>query len=326
MKQDKQQELTIYDYEQKYVKRENAKGVKFAARILAFLIYIFAFAVLFFITKEVYQLYDVAGLIVGVICVILYISFIIIPVCKVFKSDYFETNVNKALAPKAIKHNRIVRRNIAKKIIDMNERVTSIKWYDEALVGKLAISVTNHNDKQIKNNLTLLYNDSIKATAKEMIFKSSVKSAMFSSISQQSTIDVALVTATNIQMIKDIVFLYGFRPSDAKLAKIFSTVIMNSLVSYGLGNSNIGNAVVKSIGGATKSIPILGSLLETIIDSSIQGITNATFTAVIGHQTIKYLEKEYNLQNLLDEVVLSTDEDLKDTCLQVEKELKKAKK
>ncbi|MCF0116574.1 MAG: DUF697 domain-containing protein, partial [Bacilli bacterium] len=223
MKQDKQQELTIYDYEQKYVKRENAKGVKFAARILAFLIYIFAFAVLFFITKEVYQLYDVAGLIVGVICVILYISFIIIPVCKVFKSDYFETNVNKALAPKAIKHNRIVRRNIAKKIIDMNERVTSIKWYDEALVGKLAISVTNHNDKQIKNNLTLLYNDSIKATAKEMIFKSSVKSAMFSSISQQSTIDVALVTATNIQMIKDIVFLYGFRPSDAKLAKIFST-------------------------------------------------------------------------------------------------------
>ena len=116
-------------------------------------------------------------------------------------------------------------------------------------------------------------------------------------------------------MIKDIVFLYGFRPSDTKLMKIFSTVLSNSLIAYGLGNVRIGNSVVKTMGDMAKGIPILGSAISVLVDSSVQGLSNATLTAVIGRQTVSYLKREYRLQNILAGVELGeTEEEFENTC------------
>ena len=49
-------------------------------------------------------------------------------------------------------------------------------------------------------------------------------------------------------------------------------------------------------------------------------------TAVIGFQTIKYLNKEYRLQNILDGIELKTDEALQETCAELERELRRAPK
>lgn len=319
--------LTIYEYEQKYTKRQNVRGAKILLKIIAAAIGIFIFACLFFVALRVYEINEYAGYGAAAVCVILYICLFIVPLVKIIKSPYFIVNVNAKTAAAAKKHNKRVRREIADKIIDFTAKVEGVGWYDSAVVGELAINLKAGNDKGVMRCLTNLYTGSVKKCAKDMIFKSSMKSAMYSALSQTSKVDAALVVFINLQLVKDIVFLYGFRPSDARLVKIFGRVLQNSLIAYGLGGVKIGNSIVKTMGDAVKGIPFLGSAISAIVDSSVQGLTNGVLTAVIGYQTIKYLSEEYKLQQILDGVELAeTEEELQATCQEIEKELKTGRK
>ena len=322
--------MTIYEYEQRYVKRENRRGAKFALSLTAGIIGVFLFVVLLLLFMKVYELlkgntvteYIAYG--VGAVCLIVYILVFIVPLIKILKTGYFITNVNAYTANKAKRHNKKLRHDIAKKIIDLTAKVDGVGWYDAETVGKLAISLQAGDEEGVKANLTSLYTGSVKKSAKHLIFKSSLKSAMYSAVSQSSTVDAALVVFVNFQLVKDLVFLYGFRPSDAKLAKIFIGVIQNALIAYGLGGLQIGNGVVKTMGEAVKGIPLLGSAIAALVDSSVQGLTNGTLTTVIGFQTIKYMSNEYKLQNILDGIeVAETPEELKEACEELEKEIKK---
>ena len=236
------------------------------------------------------------------------------------------TNVNSEYAGKAKRHNRRVRRNIAEKMVDFHRTVGGIGWYDSKSMDDLKRALQYNDDALIKTTLSAMYKGKVKKTAKEIIFKCALKSAAFSTVSQSSRTDALLVAVVNLQMIKDIVFLYGFRPSDTRLVKIFGAVVRNSLVSYGLGSLRIGNGIARTVGDAAKGIPILGSAIAVLVDSSVQGLTNGTLTAVIGFQTIKYLNTEYKLQNILDGVeIAETEEELNLACKEIEKELKKRK-
>lgn len=321
------EKMTIYDYEQKYVKHQNVRGAKFLVRFLAAIIGLFLFACLFFLAYHVWEMNVYAGYVTGGVCLILYIAFFLVPLAKILKSDYFIVNVNEHSAREAQKHNKKLRHDIADKMIDVTAKVEGVGWYDTQTVGQLAIAVKAGNEDDVKRCLTELYSGSVKRSAHDLIFKSALKSAAYSAVSQTSAIDTALVAFVNLQLIKDLVFLYGFRPSDAKLIKIFGRVLQNSLVAYGLGNLNIGNTVVRSMGDVVKGVPILGSAIAALVDSSVQGLTNGVLTAVIGFQTIRYLNKEYKLQNILDGInVAETEEELAVTCEEIEKELKRDKK
>ena len=322
-----EQKMTIYEYEQRYVKRENVRTAKWFMRIFAAGIGVFLFVLLLMVTLRVYELNEYAGYGTAGASVIVFILVYIVPLVKIMKSPHFVTNVNQFTAREAQKHNKRVRHEISNKIIDLTSRVEGVGWYDSEVVGRLAIALNAGNESGLKQALTELYTGSVKRSAKELIFKSSMKSALYSALSQSAKIDSALVIFVNLQLIKDLVFLYGFRPSDAKLAKIFFRVLQNSLIAYGLGGMQIGNSVVRTMGDAVKGIPILGSAISTLVDSSVQGLTNGTLTTVIGYQTIKYLNEEYKLQNILDGIeVVETEEEFEEACEVLEKELKKEAK
>lgn len=320
-------QMTIYEYEEKYVKRENTRGATILLRMSAVLIGLFFVWCLFSISKEIWEINKYAGYGAAGVSVIIFILFYIVPVVKILKSDYFITNVNHKTAVKAKRKNKALRRQIAEKIVDICDNVPGVGWYDNKTVEQLKRGVKAGDDKIIKEQLTNLYKGSVKASAKEIIFKCSLKSAAYAALSQNSKTDAMLVAVVNLQMIKDIVFLYGFRPSDAKLVKIFGAVLRNALVAYGLGSIKIGNGIARTMGDAVRGIPILGNAISVLVDSSVQGLTNGTLTAVIGFQTIKYLNTEYRLQNILDSVeVAETEEELTEACAEIEKELKKNKK
>ena len=325
-KNDSENKMTIYEYEQKYSKRENSKGAKLGIAIIAAAIGIFIFFCLFSITMRVYDINEYAGYGAAAVSVILYIILFIVPLVKILKTDYFIVNVNAKTAASAKKHNKKVRRKIADKIIDLTAKVDGVTWYDSETVGKLAIAVRTDNDKEIIANLTALYSGTVKKSAKEMIFKSSVKSGMYSALSQTNKVDSMLVAVLNFQLVKDLIFLYGFRPSDTKLLRIFMRILQNSLIAYGLGGVKIGNSVVQSMGNVVKGIPLLGSAISTIVDSSVQGLTNGVLTTVMGYQTIKYLNTEYKLQEILDGVEIVAEEEFNEACEELEKEFKKDKK
>ncbi len=319
--------MTIYEYEQKYVKRQNVRGAKFLLRFVAAVIGIFLFACLLFLSLRLYDINKYLGYGAGAVCLLLYIFCFIVPLIKIMRTEYFVTNVNANTARKAQKHNRKLRHKLADKIIDLTGKVEGVGWYDSAVVGKLAIAVKTGDEEGLKQRLAELYSGSVKKSAKQLILKSSLKSATYSALSQTAKVDAALVIFVNMQLIKDIVFLYGFRPSDPKLVKIFGRVLQNSLIAYGLGGLKIGNSVVQTMGNAVKGIPILGTAISALVDSSVQGLTNGTLTAVIGYQTIKYLNDEYRLQSILDGVeVAETEEEFKETCTEIERELRQNKK
>ena len=319
--------MTIYEYEEKYVKRENTKGATFLLRTFAVLIGLFFVWCLFSISREIWEINEYAGYGAAGVSVIIFIVFYIVPVVKVLKSDYFVTNVNYKTAAKAKRKNKALRKQIAEKIVDVCDNVAGVGWYDDKVVAQLARAVKTNDDKIIKEGLTNLYKGSVKVSAKDIIFKCSLKSAAYSALSQSNQTDAMLVAVVNLQMIKDIVFLYGFRPSDAKLVKIFGAVLRNAFVAYGLGGMKIGNGIARTMGDAVRGIPFLGTAISVLVDSSVQGLTNGTLTAVIGFQTIKYLNTEYKLQNILDGVdVFETEEEFSETCAEIEKELKKNKK
>lgn len=315
--------MTIYEYEEKYVRRQNSKGAKFILFVIAGVIGIFIAWCLISVTLQLWGIHEYAGYAAAAVSVFLYIFLFIVPVVKIYRTDYFRTNVNSRHAAGAKRHNKKVRRSIAEKMVDFNAKVDGAGWYDDRLIAELEFGLRTGDDERIKGALTALYSGKVKKTAKDVIFRCALKSAAYSAISQNSRTDAALVAVVNLQMIKDIVFIYGFRPSDARLVKIFGAVLRNSLIAYGLGSVKIGNGIVKTMGDAAKSIPFLGTAISALVDSSIQGLTNGTLTAVIGFQTIRYLNKEYRLQNILDGIeVTETEEELQEECDKLEQELK----
>lgn len=319
--------MTIYEYEQKYTKRQNLRGAKFLLRLIAAAIGVVIFAMLFTVTQRLWEIHMYAGIAGVVVSVFAFVFLYIVPLVKILKLGHFEVNVNAKTARAAQKHNKQVRHDIADKIIEVTAKVEGAGWYDSAVVGALAIAVNSGDEEGLKLALTELYTGSVKKSAKSLISKSSLKCAMYSALSQTSRVDSLLVAFLNLQLVKDLVFLYGFRPSDAKLVKIFARVLQNSLIAYGLGNVKIGNSIVKTMGDAVRGIPLLGSAISAIVDSSVQGLTNGVLTAVIGYQTIKYLSEEYKLQDVLDGVeVADTEEELQQTCVELEKELKNGRK
>ncbi|MBD5632551.1 MAG: YcjF family protein [Clostridia bacterium] len=323
------EKLTIYEYEQKYTKHQNVRGAKIALKLIAATIGIGMAACLFLITMKVVDLFTDqrvrigVGVGMGLICLGLYIAFFIVPLVKILKTGYFEVNVNAYTAREAQKHNKKVRHDIAHKIIELTSKVEGVGWYDSEVVGSLAIALHGNDEESLKQALTELYTGSVKKSAKSLINKTAMRSAMYSALSQTDKVDALLVAFLNLQLVKDLVFLYGFRPSDPKLVRIFARVLQNSLIAYGLGTVKIGNSIVKTMGDVVKGIPILGSAISVLVDSSVQGLTNGVLTAVIGYQTIKYLSDEYKLQNILDGVeIAETEEELQEVCLGLEKELK----
>ena len=318
--------MTIYEYEEKYVKRQNTRSATFFLWLGVALVGVFFVWCFFSICKSVWEMHEYAGYAAIGVCVVLFIVIYIVPVVKIFKSDYFVTNVNYKTAGAAKRKNKRLRFEIAEKIVDICKNVAGVGWYDSASVERLEAGVKYRDDKIIKEQLTALYSGSVKKSARDIIFKCSMKSAMYSALSQESKIDTMLVAVVNLQMIKDIVFLYGFRPSDTKLVKIFAAVVRNALIAYGLGGLKIGNGIARTMGDAAKGLPLLGSVIAVLVDSSVQGLANGTLSAVIGFQTIKYLNTEYRLQNILDGVeVGETEEELVETCEDIEQELRKNK-
>ena len=270
-----------------------------------------------------YEVNKYAGYAVGVLLILAIIFLFVVPIVRIRTKDKFSVDVTAYNAIRAKKHNAALRKSLADRIIECYVSTTDGNtWYSGERVQKLVSARNSGDNAELRAALDEIYEKDVKKAVKGVITKCAVKSGAYSALSQQNTADALLVTAINLQMIKDIVFLYGFRPSDARLMSIFGKVLANSFVAYGLGNVKVGNAVVKTMGDVARSIPLLGSAISVLVDSSVQGLGNATLTAVIGHNTVRYLMKEYRLQNILDDAEITfTEEDFAVTCEDVKKEL-----
>ncbi len=315
--------ITVWEYEEKYSSKTDQKKAAGFFSIVVCAIGALILACAFSLFKDIYEVNKYAGYAVGVILIVLIIVFFVVPVIKIRRKDRFLVDVTAYNAIKAKKHNAALRKALAGKIVECYVSTTDGScWYSGERVRILIEAKNSDDNAAIRSALDDIYKKDVKKAVRNIITRCAVKSGAYSAISQQNTVDALLVTAINLQMIKDIVFIYGFRPSESHLLSIFGKVLSNSFVAYGLGNVKVGNTVVKTMGDVVRAIPILGTAISTIVDSTVQGLGNATLTAIIGHNTVRYLMKEYRLQNILDDAEITfTEEDFDETCNEVKKEL-----
>lgn len=317
--------LTLEEYQKKYSKPVNEKVAKTFLFIFAAAIGIIIFFCLFLLVLRLFELHQIAGYVGSGVAVLVFFFVYVVPLVKIHQAKPFITNVDSRNAREAQKYNKALRENIADKMIDLKAKTTGVTWYSEANVGKLAIARQTHDDKGLKDALTETYETDVKAAANKMIRDHAFKVGVTTALSQSEKIDTLFVVTYDLSLIKDLIYLYGFRPSDTQLMKCYQTVIADALIAYGLGNAtgSIATGVVKKMGNVTESVPFLGGLVSTVIDSITQGLVNASLTVIIGFQTKKYLMKEYRLQDILDTVELPTEEEEAAEASQLMDSLKK---
>jgi uncharacterized membrane protein YcjF (UPF0283 family) len=309
--------LTLEEYQRKYSRPVNEKAARAFLFIFAAAIGIIVFFCLFLIVLRLFDIHKIAGYVSIPIAVLVFIFVYVVPLVKIGQAKPFITNVDRSNARAAQKYNKQLRENIADKMIDLKAKTTGVMWYSEEKVGKLAIARQTHDDKGLKKALTEMYETDVKAAANKMIRDHAFKVGITTALSQSERIDTLFVVTYDLGLIKDLIYLYGFRPSDTQLMKIYQTVVANALIAYGLGNAtgSIATGVVKKMGKVVDKIPVLGSAISTVIDSVAQGVINSSLTVLIGFQTKKYMMKEYHLQDILDTIELPEEVDQEATEL-----------
>ena len=312
---DKEKKMTLEEYQRKYNKNRNTKVYKTFLFLFAVAIGFIIAVSLFLITTKVYDMNKYAGYGMIGISVLLFILLYIVPLVKLAKTKSFMTLVsNEEDLTKAKKFNKKLREDLADKMIDLKDKTEELSYYSDDSIGKLAVARHTNNDKSLREALTNIYKNDIKKACNKIIRDHALKVGLTTALSQSDALDTLFVSTYDLSLIKDIIFLYGFRPNETELAKIYRNVILASITAYGLSNatSNTTSAVVSKLGHAATGIPFIGKAIETVVDSSIQGFVNATFTVIVGFQTKNYLMKEYKLQDILEDVIYEEEEELKE--------------
>ena len=310
-KKPKEAKMTFEEYEKKYSRKGNATMAKtFLFMFVAFLGIIIVCAEILVVVK-LFEFNQIVGYIGIGVAVLVFILFYIVPIVKIAKMPAFKVDVDRTNAAAAKRHNRKMRRDIADNMIDIYNKTDKLDWYREEAMGRLALARQSNDDENLKAALTDIYNVDIKDKAWSMIRAHAVQIGVLTALSQSERIDTLVVALFELNLIKRIIYMYGFRPSEQRLLKMYAAIVRNSLIAYGVSSvgPNIANSIVQTIGGVVEKIPILGAVIATVIDSASQGIINSSMTVILGTETLHYLRKEYRLQDILDTIDVGEEEE-----------------
>lgn len=152
-------------------------------------------------------------------------------------------------------------------------------------IDKEAISNSINQHEALQNEVTRVFNKTIKKELNKIIIRNAKTVMVSTAISQNGRLDSIMILAINLKMIKELVLKCGFRPSYANLGKLSINVLGTALIAEGLENLDITDILPASATNFLAEVPII----KPIMSSVAQGITNALLTARIGIVTRKYL-------------------------------------
>lgn len=303
------QGMTLEEYKQHYTKPQRTKTIRLFLYLFAGTIGIVIFTCLLLVVLRVYEMNQIAGYVAIAPASLLFIFLYLIPLIKITKMGAFIVNVDGSNARSAQAHNKKVRHQIADGIIDFSLKTEGVGWYDDKRVGKLAMAKSAKDEETLKKTITEIFEKDVRPKANAITVGVGLKVGIYTALSQSETLDTAIVAMYGMSLIKDIIYLYGFRPSEAKLLRIYGAVIRNALIAYGASVSSAG--IAQTVAGMVDKFGMLGGAIAAVIGSASQGVINGTLMAVLGYQTRRYLDEEYKLQNILDTIVVDEDDEVK---------------
>lgn len=278
-------------------KEYKGKGSRIIGWILAVLSSVFLIILVSAITNILKVCFDastVLGICVSVLIAMIICIFIIKPIVQVLSARYFMVDLTKNDLDISVRHNKKALRDIGHSIVKFHTNLENTEsfYVQDQNVEKINTALENHEHAVLLDTMKEIYGSDIAKASNQIIMKSAGRAFLTTSISQNDKIDSISVLLVNLNMIKQIVGIYGYRPSYAQLMKIYSTVLRNALIAYGMQNVNFFNVFSKFFGGVASRIP----LLDTLVDSTIQGTISAFLTILVGYKTKKYLCQNYRAQ------------------------------
>ncbi len=229
---------------------------------------------------------------------LLIVFFVLKPIAKVLGARFFITDVTSEQCDMARRRNYRALKDVARSLVEYNTnpRYAKFKYLSDANVDKLGQALDEGDKPLLKSTLRQVYATEVASCVNSLIWKSAGKAFLTTSISQNDKIDAVSVLLINLSMVKQIVGVYGYRPSYAKLFRIYAAVLRNSLLAYGMQNVNWFNVFGKFFTGIARKIPFI----DTIVDSAVQGTVSAFMTVLVGYKTKRYLCSDYKKQEKLD--------------------------
>ncbi len=242
------------------------------------------------IYNAAYNVHPYFGYAVGILLLVLLFVLVGIPTIRIFFLPYY-THSKKGKNSSLIRFNnaQVVKR-VSQNLIEYHANTTH-GYVSEDNLKTLALALAGGKRTEINSALKHVYDTDVNNKVRSIILKSATKAFCTTAISQNDKIDAMSVLFINIKMIKSILFAYGTRPSMYKLVKIYTQIIINSLVAYGMQNISVSNILTKFVKATANLVPALG----TLIDSAVQGATGAILTMIIGYKAKAYVYKEFRM-------------------------------
>ncbi len=238
--------------------------------------------------------------------------FVVRPCVKVIGARGFAVNVTADNFDAAKGKNKKALKSVANALVAYNENPKNIRYryITPENTDKLKKAAAKGGE-EVKTALKEVYASDVGKCANALIWKNAGKTFLTTSISQNDKIDALSVLLVNLSLVKQIVGIYGYRPSYGKLFRIYFTVLRSALLAYGMQNVNWFNVFSKFFSGVAKKIPFM----DTIIDSAVQGTVSAFLTVLVGYKTKRYLCADYKKQEKIsvigEESVESEDDEVR---------------
>lgn len=266
-----------------------------AATAIIVILIIGALANLLSLCFEVNRFFGYAMVAVTAILIAL---FVVRPIVKVLGARFFVTDITSDKCDMARRRNYRALKATARALVEYNTnpRNYKFKYLSAENAEKINTALDEGNKEGLKKAMRQAYATDVASCANALIWKSAGKVFLTTSVSQSDKIDAVSALLVNLSLVKQIVGIYGYRPSYAKLFRVYVAVLRNSLLAYGMQNVNWFNVFGKFFTGLAHKIPFL----DTLVDSAVQGTVNAFMTVLVGYKTKKYLCSDYKKQEKLD--------------------------
>lgn len=319
---DNDEEMAFIQYQDDVKKSKEARRNRLILVTLSVVIYLLGLGLFATIVQTIYQMNSTVGIVVGIVLLVAYTVCFIIMICMIFSKHSFDLEFRKRKDGHfSERTNNKVRWEIGKNIVEQssvisylekagNKKVLSPEETKKVLAfekigslvreyGNSSGSVHSKDSSELAEALseTFKKNGVIYNRARRLILKRSAETGTLTALSQNAMVDAGVVVMKNMQMIKDIVWLYGFRPTNTEMNKIIMKVIKAVAVSIGLNKMpNNANWVSKVVNKDSNNF--LVQMLGNVIDMGAQFLGNGAMTYLIGKYTVNAMLSEYHVQEL----------------------------
>lgn len=320
---DQDEELAFINYQEEVTHSKEEKRNRAILIALSVALYLLGLGVFAIIVQTIYQMNEIAGIIVAIALLIAYTTCFIVIIVKIFSKHSFDLEFQKRKdGHYSERNNNKVRWEIAKNIVDQSvvlnyldkmddkkvltskevEKIASFRQMQN-LVNKYPGNKIPSSHKEDSINLaeslaiSMRKDGVIYQKAKSLILKRSLSTGCLTALSQNTMVDASVVVVKNIQLIKDLIWLYGFRPTNAEMTKILEKVVKSVCLSIGLNTMQNGTNMAGKIFNKDSN-NFLVQVLGQALNMGAQFIGNGAMTYMVGKYTINALLRQYRVQDI----------------------------